>query len=80
MKTIFAILLMCFTGFAFADGHLEGEEAIHHDRGAEIDEEESGWLDWLFGGSDAESSDEGEAEKPGAMAEEEGYEGEEQPE
>ena len=44
------------------------------------EEEESGWFDWLFGESDAESSDEAEAEKPGAMAEEEGDEGEERPE
>ena len=76
MKTIFAILLMCFTAFAFADGHLEGEEAIHHDRGAETDEEESGWLDWLLGGFNEEESDEGELGKPGAMAEEEGDDGE----
>ena len=40
--SFFAILLMCFAGFAFADGHLEGEEAIHQDKGAETDEEESG--------------------------------------
>ena len=25
MKTILAILIMCLTSFAFADGHLEGE-------------------------------------------------------
>tara|TARA_B100001057_G_C22751762_1_gene912069 strand:+ start:620 stop:832 length:213 start_codon:yes stop_codon:yes gene_type:complete len=37
MKTIFAILLMCFTGFAFADGHLEGEEGHHADTGADSD-------------------------------------------
>ena len=111
MKTFFAILLLSFTGFAFADGHLKVEEGHHaeteagsddhsahgmevapmappvesegelgQEPGAMAEEEESGWLDWLFGGSDAESSDEGEAEKPGAMAEEEGYEGEEQPE
>ena len=68
---------MCFTGFAFADGHLEGEEAIHHDRGAETDEEESGWLDWLLGGFNAEESDDGELEDMGAE-ESEGDEGEEQ--
>ena len=111
MKTFFAILLLSFTGFVFADGHLKVEEGHHaeteagsddhsahgmevapmappvesegelgQDPGAMGEEEESGWLDWLFGGSDAESSDEGEAEKPDAMAEEEGDEGEEQPE
>ena len=25
MKMVLAILMMCLTGFAFADGHLEGE-------------------------------------------------------
>ena len=29
MKTIFAILMMCLSSFANADGHLEGEKGQH---------------------------------------------------
>ena len=66
MKTIFAILLMCFTGFAFAGGHLEGEEGHH----AETEASDS-LGDHSSHGSNADEGDEGE---------EESDEGEEQPE
>ena len=59
---------------------VESEDELGQDPDAMAEEEESGWLGWLLGGSDAEKSDEGELEKPDAMAEEEGDEGEEQPE
>ena len=52
MKTIFAILLMCFTGFAFADGHLASEEGHHA-------ETEAGSGDHSAHGADAEEGDEG---------------------
>ena len=55
MKTIFAILLMCFTGFAFADGHLAGEEGHHA-------ETEAGSGDHSAHEADAEEADEGEEE------------------
>jgi len=55
MKTIFAILLMCFTGFAFADGHLAGEEGHHAET-----EADSG--DHSAHSADAEEADEGEGE------------------
>ena len=55
MKTIFAILLMCFTGFAFAGGHLESEEGHHA-------ETEAGSGDHSAHGADAEEADEGEEE------------------
>ena len=53
MKTIFAILLMCFTGFAFADGHLAGEEGHHAET-----EADSG--DHSAHEANAEEGDEGE--------------------
>ena len=46
---------MCFTGFAFAGGHLEGEEGHHAEA-----EAESG--DHSPQGADAEEADEGEEE------------------
>ena len=64
MKTIFAILLMCFTGFAFAGGHLESEEGYHA-------ETEAGSGDHSAHGANVDEGDEGE---------EESDEGEEQPE
>ena len=53
MKKIFAILLMCFTGFAFADGHLAGEEGHHAET-----EADSG--DHSAHEANAEEGDEGE--------------------
>ena len=64
MKTIFAILMMCFTGFAFADGHLAGEEGHHA-------ETEAGSGDHSAHGADTEEGDEDEGEDD---------EGKEQPE
>jgi len=64
MKTIFAILMMCFTGFAFADGHLAGEEGHHA-------ETEAGSGDHSAHEADTEEGDEDEGEDD---------EGEEQPE
>ena len=64
MKTILAILMMCLTGFAFADGHLEGE-------GGHQAETEAGSGDHSAHGANSEEGDEGE---------EESDEGEEQPE
>ena len=46
---------MCFTGFAFADGHLAGEEGHHAET-----EADSG--DHSPHGADAEEADEGEGE------------------
>ena len=46
---------MCFTGFAFADGHLAGEEGHHA-------ETEAGSGDHSAHGADAEEADEGEKE------------------
>ena len=56
--------MMCFAGFAFADGHLEGEEGHHA-------ETEAGPGDHSAQGANADGGDEGE---------EESDEGEEQPE
>ena len=55
MKTFFAILLLSFTGFAFADGHLKVEEGHHA-------ETEAGSDDHSAHGADAEEADEGEEE------------------
>lgn len=55
MKTMLAILMMCLTGFAFADGHLEGERGHH----AEAD---AGSGDHFAHGADAEQGDEGQEE------------------
>jgi hypothetical protein len=52
MKTILAILMMCLTGFAFADGHLEGEGGHHA-------EAESGSGDHSAHRADAEQGVEG---------------------
>ena len=38
MKTFFAILLLSFTGFAFADGHLKVEEGYHAETEAGSDD------------------------------------------
>lgn len=35
LPSFFAILLMCFSGFAFADGHLAGEEGHQADTEAD---------------------------------------------
>ena len=64
MKTIVAILMMCFTSFVSADGHLEGEGGHHA-------ETEAGSGDHSAHGASAEEGGEGE---------EESDEGEEQPE
>ena len=53
MKTIFAILMMCFSSFALADGHLEGEEGHHADTPA-------GSGDHSAHGVEADEGDEGE--------------------
>lgn len=55
MKTIFAILMMCFTGFAFADGHLEGEKGHHA-------ETEAGSGDHSADGASSDEGNEGEEE------------------
>ena len=38
MKTFFAILLLSFTGFVFADGHLKVEEGHHAETEASSDD------------------------------------------
>ena len=55
MKTIFAILMMCLSSFANADGHLEGEKGQHV-------ETEAGSGDHSAHGVDADEGDEGEEE------------------
>ncbi|MDG1931966.1 MAG: hypothetical protein P8I86_05330 [Luminiphilus sp.] len=61
MKTIFAMLLMCFTGFAFADGHLAGEEGHHAEAEAESGDQSAHGAD-AEEADDGEESDEGEGE------------------
>ena len=79
MKTIFAILLMCFTGFAFAGGHLESEEGHHAEAEAESGDHSAHGADAEEADDGLEEGDEGELEVMGAE-ESEGDEGEEQPE
>ena len=55
MKIVLAILMLCLTGFAFADGHLEGEGGHHA-------EAEPGSGDHSAHGADAKQGDEGEEE------------------
>ena len=79
MKTFFAILLLSFTGFAFADGHLKVEEGHHAETEAGSDDHSAHRMEVAPMAPPVES--EGElGQDPGAMAEEEGDEGEERPE
>ena len=79
MKTFFAILLLSFTGFAFADGHLKVEEGHHAETEAGSDDHSAHGMEVAPMAPPVES--EGElGQDPGAMAEEEGDEGEERPE
>ena len=55
MKIVLAIFMLCLTGFASADGHLEGEGGHHAE--AEAD---SG--DHSAHGAETEQGDEGEEE------------------
>jgi hypothetical protein len=90
MKTIFAILLMCFTGFAFAQDVMEGSKKAREEGSVPITSdygEEGGMAPPVadqtghFGGIPSQGNFEEKPESelgqdPGAM----GDEGEEQPE
>ena len=58
MKMVLAILMMCLTGFAFADGHLEGEGGHHAEAEAGSGEHSSHGADAEQGDEDQEESDE----------------------